>query len=422
MRPVNVLLALIVAVATRSAAAPSPPLVITDVTVDDPVASAPQPHMTVVIVGGRIRALGPAGQVAVPRGARVVAAAGKFLIPGLWDMHGHLSDATESAFPLLIANGVTGVRDLGGNLEQLDRWRAEIARGTRLGPLIVRAGPFVDGPKDVTENRLAVTDPAVARHAVDSLVARGVDCIKVHNALPRDAFFAVMSEARKLHVPVAVHLPHGITVTEASDSGAASLEHIEMMIESAIYRPGSTVKTWDEALSESKGEAGARIFATFLRNHTWYDPTLSAYYRGFVLWEPDTAKIRKRRLALGKLIELTRDMHKAGVPLLAGSDFTAADHGVRPGVDLHQELTMLVEAGLTPREAIQCATINPARFLGMQDSLGTIEPGKRADLVLLSADPFDNINNSRTIEHVILNGRLIELPPPRLAPPTPTSR
>lgn len=132
-----------------------------------------------------------------------------------------------------------------------------------------------------------------------------------------------------------------------------------------------------------------------------------------MLWGADPKKVAKRRVALSKLIDLTGDMYRAGVLLLAGSDFTEASVGVRPGADLHQDLAMLVEAGLTPMEALKCATLNPARFLGMQDSLGTIEPGKRADLVLLGADPLENINNTRTIEAVILGGRLIEVPAPR---------
>src|SRR5204863_6370534 len=159
-----------------------------------------------------------------------------------------------------------------------------------------------------------------------------------HNALPREAFFAVMSEARKLKLPVAVHLPDNLTAAEASASGAASLENIETLIESAAYRPGATAKTWDDALSESLGESGAKLFATFVRNGTWYDPTLSAYYRGFVHWGGDPIKVGKRRIALTKLIDVTGDMHRAGVKLLAGTDFTEASHGVRPGADLHREL------------------------------------------------------------------------------------
>src|SRR5438094_5929004 len=169
------------------AAVAAAPLVLAHVTVIDATGAEPRHDMTVVIADRHIAALGPSRQVAIPRGADVIQAAGKFLIPGLWDMHGHLSDAAEAAFPLLVEHGICGVRDMGGDLDQLDRWRAEIARGTRLGPLIVRAGPFVDGPKDAT-HRLTVTDAPDARRAVDSLEARGVDFIKVHNALPRAAF------------------------------------------------------------------------------------------------------------------------------------------------------------------------------------------------------------------------------------------
>jgi imidazolonepropionase-like amidohydrolase len=418
----NLILALFLTAAVpRASGAAS--LAITDVTVVDPGSASPQPHMTVVVSGTRITALGPAGQVTVPRGTRVVDGARKFLIPGLWDMHAHLTDATEAAFPLLVAHGIAGVRDLGGNLAQLDRWRAEIARGTRLGPLIARVGPFVDGPKDETTNRLAITAPEAARRAVDSLAALGVDGLKVHNKLPRDAFFALLARARQRSLRVAVHLPEGVSAAEASDSGAASLEHIETLITSAAYRPGATAKTWDAALDESRGESGARLFATFVRNGTYYDPTLTAYYHGFVHWEGnDTAKVRKRRLALSQLMAVAGDMHRAGVPLLAGSDFTEASVGVRPGADLHHELAMLVEVGLTPREALQCATLHPARFLGMQDSLGTIATGKRADLILLAANPLENIHNTRTIQAVVLGGRLIEVPAPRAAPAAAAAR
>jgi len=402
----NLALVLALLATTPKPAAPIPPLAITHVTLIDAGTPTPRANMTVITSGSRIVAIGDS-TLAVPRGARVIDGSKKFLIPGLWDMHVHLFDATEAAFPLLLEHGVTGVRDLGGDLRQLDGWRAEIANGTRLGPMIVRAGPFVDGPKEVTTNRLAITTPVAARRAVDSLAALGVDCIKVHNGLSRESFFAVLSEARKLHLPVAVHLPEGSTLAEASDSGAASIEHIERVIVSAAYRPGATAKTWNDALSESQGEAGAKLFAAFVRNHTYYDPTLSAYYRGFVHWEPE--KVVKRKTALAKLVDLTGDMHRAGVQLLTGSDLGEVSRGIRAGEDLHQELAMLVEAGLTPLEAIQCATLNPARFLGRQDSLGTIERGKRADLILLEANPLENINNSRTIVAVILGGRVVHV-------------
>jgi imidazolonepropionase-like amidohydrolase len=407
--PMSLLFAVALLATPPASRAPQQTIAITHVSVIDAGAPAPRPRMTVVISGRRITAVGPDSLVTVPKGARVIDGTKKFVIPGLWDMHGHLTDATEAAFPYLVEYGIAGVRDLGGDLRQIDRWRAEIARGERLGPLIVRAGPFVDGPKKDLANRLGITDPAAARRVVDSLATLGVDCIKVHNLLPRDAFFALMDEARKRRLPVAVHLPRNLSSAEASDAGAASLEHIETLIESALFRPGATAKTWQDALNESKGDSGAVLFATFVRNRTYFVPTLAAYYRGFVHWEGNPKKVATRRGALTKLVELTGDMHRAGVPLLAGSDFTEASVGVLPGADLHQDLAFMVEAGLTPLEAIQTATLNPARFLGMQDSLGTIEPGKRADLLLLGADPLENINNTRAIEAVILGGRLVDL-------------
>lgn len=404
----SLLLVLLLATPPRPPAAHAiAPLAITHVTVIDGAGAPPQKDMTVILAGGRITAVGASGQTPPPKGARVLEASGKFLIPGLWDMHGHLCDATEAAFPLLVANGITGVRDLGGELPQLDRWRAEIERGDRLGPQIVRAGPFVDGSKPGVPHRLTVTTPEEARRAVDSLKTLGVDFIKVHNLLPREAFFALTEEARKQHLPVAVHLPKGISSAEASDAGAASLEHIETLIESALFRQGATAKTWDEALAENSGAAGAEVFRHFVQNGTRYVPTLVAYRRGFELWGADTTKIAKRRVAFLKLMNLAREMHRAGVEILAGSDFTEASVGIVPGADLHEELALLVEIGMSPMEAIQAATIGPARFLGREATQGTIAAGKRADLVLLDADPLDNINNTRTIDTVVIGGRVV---------------
>jgi len=391
------------------AVAPAPPgsVVFRHVTVIDATGAPARHDMDVVLRGGRIAALDSAGRTVIPSGARSIDAAGKFLIPGLWDLHGHLTDATDAAFPLLVMNGITGVRDLGGELATIDRWRGEIARGTRLGPRILRAGPFVDGPKPGVAHRLTVTSPDGARRAVDSLKTLGVDLIKVHNALPRDAFFALLDEARRQRLPVAVHLPHGVSSAEASDSGAASLEHIETLVESALYRTGATAKTMEQALTESSGAAGDSLFARFARNGTWYVPTLVAYYRGFTLWGDRPAAVAARRAVFQRFLGITLAMHHAGVRILAGSDFTEFGVGILAGIDLHQELAFLVEAGLTPMEAIQAATLKPAEFLGVQDSLGTIAPGKIADLVLLDGDPLDNINNTRLIDTVVIGGRLV---------------
>jgi imidazolonepropionase-like amidohydrolase len=395
---------------------PQRPLAITHVTVIDATGAPARPDMTVVIADGRIAALGKTADVRPAKEARVLDATGKFLIPGLWDMHGHLTYTTENALALLVEHGVTGVRDMGGDLDRIDRWRQEIASGTRLGPHIVRAGPFVDGPKPGLKDRLTVTNAAEARRAVASLKRRGVDFIKVHTGLSRESFFAVADEARKQGLPLAVHLPSGlwyrppgdgVGAAEASDAGAKSLEHVEVLLESALYRKGATAKSLDRALDELTGEAGAALFARLARNRTWYVPTLVAYYRGFVLWSSNPKETAGSRYIHRKNLDLVQAMHRAGVRILAGSDFS--DWALVPGIDLHNELTLLVEAGLTPMEALQAATVEPARFLGTQDSQGTIETGKRADLVLLDADPLEDISHTRKIHSVILGGRLIEV-------------
>jgi len=382
-------------------------LALTHLTVIDCTGAPARPNSTVVIAGPHISAVGPSESVKIPAGARIVDATGKFLIPGLWDMHGHLTDATEDAFPLLIMNGVTGVRDMGGDLAQIDRWRTEIDNGLRVGPHIIRAGPFVDGPKEGVTNRLTVRTPEEARQAVRDLKAKGVDFIKVHNALAPEAFFALMDEARKEHIPVAVHLPRGVSSAEASDAGVASLEHVETINESALWRKGATAKTVEQAVDENLGPAGQELFQRFVKNGTWYVPTLVAYERGFVLWSNDPESLRPRLDVHEKQIELVRMMHKAGVPIMAGSDFS--DWALVPGVDLHNELALLVEAGFSPLEALQAATLNPAKFLGKTETFGTIEVGRAADLVILDGNPLDDISHTRKIHAVVLGGRFYPL-------------
>jgi imidazolonepropionase-like amidohydrolase len=380
---------------------------LTHVTVIDCTGAPAQPNSTVVVAQGQITAVGPSDAIKIPAGTRVVDATGKFLIPGLWDMHGHLTDATADAFPLLIMNGVTGVRDMGGDVAQLDRWRSEINNGTRIGPHIIRAGPFVDGPKAGVTNRLTVRTPEEARQAVRDLKAKGVDFIKVHNALPPDAFFALVDEARKEHIPVAVHLPQGVSSAEASDAGVASLEHIETINESALWRKGATAKTVEQAVDENLGPAGQELFQRFAKNGTWYVPTLVAYERGFVLWSNDPEALKPRMDVQAKQITLVGMMHKAGVKIMAGSDFS--DWAIVPGVDLHNELALLVEAGFTPLEALQAATLNPAKFLGKTDTYGTIQVGRAADLVLLDMNPLEDISHTRKIHAVVVGGKFFPL-------------
>ena len=411
-----------------------PTLAIANVTVIDATGAAPQPSTTVVVRDGRIVSVGATAGAHIPRNARVVDGRGKYLIPGLFDMHTHLSFFGAEAFPALIRYGVLAVRDLGGSLEELDRWRAEIDRGVRIGPRIFRAGPYIDGPKEFTgppdavklrqATTITVSTPDEARAAVISLKQRGVDTIKTHNGLSLESFLAVASECRRLKMPLAVHLAsRSVTIEQASDAGVTTLEHIEMLTESIVFAnipPGGKPKDPVAALDEITDERAMELFRRFARNGTTYDPTLVAY-RTFmqeaVDLAPKDASYTKaaagRTKMFNRFVQLVGLMRHAGVQVITGTDFGIRPETVpypvpMPGVDLHDELKLFVEGGFTPMEALQAATLFPARILRVADRLGTVEAGKEADLVLLDADPLADIGNTRRIAAVVVRGVLLD--------------
>jgi imidazolonepropionase-like amidohydrolase len=375
---------------TRSAAQQS--LVIRDATVIDGTGAAPRSNRTVIITGDRIVGIVDASSNTIPKEARVVDARGKFLIPGLWDMHVHL---TASVLPAFVAHGVTGVRDMGNILSEVDSWRAQIAGGTRVGPRILRVGPTLNG-KAFGPAHVAIASDAEARAAVRILKHVGVDAIKVHRALSRESYFALADEAKKLSIPFVGHIPQAVTAQEASDAGQASFEHTE-----TLFDGGSPLKREDAPV----------LFARFVQNRNTFTPTL-VNYRGST--EPaniDPEMLRKhpdlpagRKKFFNLFLELVGVMNHTGVTLLAGSDF--GSKWIVPGSSLHEELALLVEAGLTPVQALQAATRSPAQFLGVD--AGTVEAGKAADLVLLDANPIDDIRNTRRIHAVILRGKLVD--------------
>ena len=406
------------------------PLVFTHVTVIDVTGAPARPDMTIVVSGESIVALGKTGKVRIPKDAQVINAAGKFLIPGLWDMHTHLSFYADTkqppftAFPALIANGVTGVRDMGGRLEQIDRWRKEIADGTITGPRIFQAGAYVDGQKEMSEFRASLTivvnNPEEARRAVVAQKQRRVDFIKVHNGVSREAYLALAAECRKQKLLLATHLPRSVRVAEASDAGTKSLEHIETLIESVAFDVAAGEKTKDPlaAMDEFTDEKATALFARFAKNGTYFVPTLSSY-RSFVqdaerLVATD-AKYKPaaegRKKLFQRFVQLVGLMQRSGVNVLAATDFADKSGGrrpdVSPGFTLHDELALFVEAGMTPMQALQTATLNPAKYLNIRKNYGTVEKGKIADLVLLEANPLDNIKNTRRIDALVLNGKYL---------------
>jgi len=402
------------------------PLVITHVTVIDATGKSPLAAMTVVITGDRIVTIGKSAEVSLPRGAQVVNGAGKFLIPGLWDAHVHLSWTTASALPVLIANGVTTVRDMGGRLSELDDWRTKIATGILVGPRIFRAGPILNGQK-FNQYQMVPGNPDETRGVVRALKEAGVDFIKVHRRMPRDSYFAAIDEAKKQGLTVVGHIPITVTPAEASDAGEATIEHTETLFE-GTFTAALNGRSLSEAIRQFRAEEADKLFARFARNHTVEDPTLIAYRTSIDFSDPalppnanlryvavsnkktleqsklPAADLAQWKQTFAELCEVVRQMHTAGVTLIAGTDIA----GPRiPGFSLHEELALLVQCGLTPMQALQAATSTPAGVLNKSKDVGTIEVGKIADMILLDANPLNDIHNTQRIRAVIVGGKLM---------------
>ena len=310
---------------------------------------------------------------------RQIEGKGGFLIPGLWDMHVH-SDGKQSALTSMLHAGLTGVRDMGGNLENLRRARNEIQSGKWESPMLLFAGPLLEGPPAEPEDDIwIIHDANEARSAVGKLADAHVDFIKVHDNLSREAYFEIVAASKEHKLPFAGHVSRTISPVEASNVGQASIEHFEFLPKPCLplladqkVPPGCDSAAIDSML---------KIFA---RNGTYLDLTLQSFqYWVPAQWPTTFASTRG----------LVRQIRTAQVRILAGTDWGTylESKGARPGWCLHDELDILVRAGFTPLEALQAATLNPAVFLGMKKELGTIEPGKIANLVLLRANPLANI-------------------------------
>jgi imidazolonepropionase-like amidohydrolase len=418
-------------------------LVITDVNVIDVRTGGVRPHQVVVIERKRITTVGSKGTRS-PRNAPTVNAKGGYLIPGLWDMHVHLvfGDwfplAQEISLPLFIANGVTSVRDMGSELDTVQAFRNQIASGERLGPRILTSGPMLDGPKPRFPSSMAIATPDDGRRAVDLLKRRGVDFIKLQSLIPADAVMAIADEAHKQELPFAGHVPDAVRAADMSAAGMHSFEHLIGIFEGsspaeAEFLTGT--KTEAKFLSTYDPARAEALAAILAQNQTWQCPTLvwerggnlidvtdyskdprakyvPAYWKD-VTWKKmsedvkasfGTDDLATRRKFLDKELEVVQMLHRAGVPFLAGTD-TPPGVYIFPGFSLHEELQRFVAAGFTPLEALQTATLNPARFFGMEEQLGTVAMGKMADLVLLDANPLADIANTQKIAAVIVNGR-----------------
>lgn len=437
-------------------------LAITPVAVIDVEDGVARPDRTVVVEGKRITAVGAAASVGIPSGARVIDGTGKYLIPGLWDMHAHASRGGRAVrfWPLFLAHGVTGMRDTGSYPDSLLYWRARSERPGAVAPRIEIASPSLTGDSPTPlpgmggPFEIRVADAAAAVSAVDSLAERGIDAIKVYDGLPREAYFAVAERTRELGMSFIGHVPLSVSLAEASDAGQRSFEHVTDVWASCVAggRAALADFAWasarhgpasDSALTARERLVGALAFSDpdpaecgpllerMEANGTWLTPTLTVMLgelqpRRFdgdprMRWVPGSLRERwtaRPRMPAEQEAEIGRRMltnagravaiaHDAGVPILAGTDASDMPY-IFAGSSLHDELALLVEAGLTPPQVLQTATLNPARFLHRTEDLGTVEEGKLADLVLLDADPLDDIGNTRSIRAVVVDGRYLD--------------
>jgi imidazolonepropionase-like amidohydrolase len=423
---------------------PNDLIVINNVNVVDVRTGTILADQTVILERNHIASVGPSKSAKYPRNAPSVNGHGYFLIPGLWDMHVHLvfgdwfPGAQDVTLPLLIANGVTGVRDMGSELEIVQEWRNEIEAGRLLGPRIFTSGPMLDGPKPRFPSSIAIATPEDGRRAVDEFKRRGSDFIKLQSLIPRDAVFAIADEAKKEEIPFEGHVPDSVRASEMSGAGMKSFEHLIGIFEGSsaneddFLKGGKTVGRFLATYDPARAAALAALLA---KNQTWQCPTLVWERGGNLIDATDFAKdvrskyvpaawknktwkrftdeilqgygtddLASRKKFIEKELEVVQLLHKAGVPFLSGTD-TPPGVYIFPGFSLHEELQRFVAAGFTPVEALQTATLNPARFFGMEEQLGTVEKGKLADLVLLNANPLEDISNTQKIAAVIVNGQ-----------------
>jgi imidazolonepropionase-like amidohydrolase len=459
---------LVVALASAVLAGQGPAtLAITNVTIVDGTGAAPR-RGTVVVRDGVIAGIGAPEDV--PSGATIVDGAGRFLTPGLWDMHVHLATrpeprlAEQMILPLLLAHGIVGVRDMGGPLERVLDLRARIAAASVQGPRILTSGPFVDGPGETDPMFVRAPDAVAAATAARDLAALGVDFVKAQAGLQPDAHAALVRAARDAGTTVAGHIPLAMTAEAVIGSGQRTIEHIspalvgDGMLLIACSSKAAALLAELRALEQDRGTARAELIAAreaALRREivetydparaqaigrsmrdrdVWVVPTLiwSASLRpldraddGSALpmeYVPTALRARwteRRRqfiaaqteesLAAARAVaaasaRAVRDLHAAGAKVLAGTD--TFDAFVLPGVSLHQELDLLVRAGLSPTAALQAATRNAAQARGAAEREGTVAAGKRADLLLLDADPGADIRNLARVHAVVVGGTL----------------
>lgn len=429
-------------------------IAITHVSVVDPSHTALHPvtpDQSVVICGERISSVTPAERTRTPKATRIVDASGKYLVPGLWDMHVHFFAAGESSSPQFLLHGVTGVRDCGGPLALIRDLRAKIASGALAGPRIKAAGPVLESQRfldvvqqistkippdlaqslrEIVQDRVGLKTVADAQPQVDKLKAAGVDFIKVRNAESPEIIYAIAEAAKRDRLPLAGHVIRGVDLAKASDAGQASFEHDE---EYFLSNPPPVTVEQQAGLAAVFVRNGAVLVPTIVTGRfrlasdtqvqaalndmegttdpmrRYLPPELLHFWKTSVALDKFDERQEPWDKKLQKAKDFLRTMHKNGVQILPGTDLGVPL--LYPGESLLDELQIFVdELGMTPREALESAITFPAQWFAIQDEVGTVAAGKLADVVLLDANPLDDIRNTRKVSAVVANGKFYDRP------------
>ncbi|MDT7540653.1 MAG: hypothetical protein QOE33_557 [Acidobacteriota bacterium] len=417
-------MAALASLASRMSPATKGAMAITNATLIDGTGRSPVSDAVVVIEQGRITGAGARSQIKVPKGAKVLDARGGYVLPGLWDMHAHFEQVEWG--PVYLAAGVTTVRDVGNEFEFITAVRDAIKSGQGLGPRMLLAG-LVDGdaPGALGVNRASTAEEA--RAVVRRYHDAGFQQMKIYSSVKLDVVKAICEEAHSLGMTVTGHIPNGMNAFQGVEVGMDQINHVQYMspvMRPKSYKPQANVPPPVVDVNSEEAQAAIRFFK---EHGTVIDPTLSIFEWQFhpadvpfSQIEPGAAKLPRELVgainntgvppaAVPRATEIMNQytaivgaLHRAGVTIVAGTD------QVVPGHSLHREIELYVKAGFTPMEAIQAATIVPARVMKVDKDLGTVEPGKIADLIILEANPLESISNIRRVRTVISGGHVYD--------------
>lgn len=415
---------------------PSKTLALVGGTLIDATGKPAIPDAVVVIANHRIVAAGPRTQVAIPDGAVRIDTSGKTIMPGLWDMHAHFEQVEWG--PIYLAAGVTTVRDCGNEFEFITAVRDGLARGQGIGPQLLPAG-LVDGTGERALGVQRVDSDADAQKWVQRYHDAGFKQMKVYSSMSRDNVASVARYAHQLGMSVTGHIPSSMGLVEGMEAGMDQVNHIVYLYD-AMQAEGKSpmskgmrkMKLEDLKSFSVASPQAQQVLGLMKAHHLVVDPTLALWEvvtrnrpsTPIASFEPGVGKLpqelavsfgtpsqenaeekEKMELAFQRMLEIVGALHKAGIDIVAGTDQAV------PGHSIYRELELYVKAGFTPLEALQSATAVPARVMGMDHEAGTIEAGKRADIIILNANPLDNISNIRSVDKVIANGTLYDAAP-----------